>query len=274
MRMRRQLGKWKRGFQNWIAERRRGPDTRFVYDYEELEDYMRVSFCAVREVGLRPRCMISERITEYPLVFQKLTKPRSHILDIGSAESFLPYQMASLGHSVIASDLFPPNQRWRKRASRNQWKVHEDWGGYLFKHPRLHFVREDATRLAHADASFDYVTAISTVEHFGCYGTRVTDPTVVGLRAMADMHRVLKPGGTLLVSVPYGTGTESSRNRLLQLIFDAKLLKQYLQEFEMADQRFYVYRDSSWVECDEAEAARADCATRTTGICFAEARKR
>src|ERR1043166_8083067 len=114
MTLRRTLGRLKRGLRNWFVERRSGPDMRFVYDYRDLEDYMRVSYCSVREVGLQTRCMISERIVEYPLVFQKITKPRSRILDIGSAESFLPYQMASLGHSVIASDLFSPHQQWRK----------------------------------------------------------------------------------------------------------------------------------------------------------------
>lgn len=273
MRMRRQLGKWKRGFQNWLAERRRGPDTRFVYDYEALEDYMRVSFCSVREVGLQTRCMISERIVEYPLVFQKITKARSHILDIGSAESFLPYQLASLGHAVIASDLFPPNQQWRKRDSRNRWTVRDDWGGYLFKHPRLHFVREDATRLAHANDSFDYVTAISTVEHFGCYGTRDVDPTAIGLRAMAEIHRVLKIGGTLLLSVPYGTGGESPRNRLLQLVFDGPLLKKYMAGFQIVEPRFFIYRTFCWEESNEAEVSLADCSTRTMGMCLVEARK-
>src|SRR5437773_2378226 len=98
MSIRRRLGDLKRGMINWMAERRAGPDTRFVYDYRDLEDYMRVSFCSLRHVGLQTRCMISERIIEYPLVFQKISKPQSRILDIGSSESFLPYQLATLGH--------------------------------------------------------------------------------------------------------------------------------------------------------------------------------
>src|ERR1051325_4297040 len=159
MTLRRKLGRLKRGLRNWLVERRDGPDTRFAYDYRDLEDYMRVSFCSVREVGFYTRCMISERIIEYPLVFQKITKPRSCILDIGSSESFLPYQLATLGHRVIASDLFPPTQRWKKKASLGDWVVTEDSGGYLFCHPMLHFVREDATRLGHAAERFDYVTA-------------------------------------------------------------------------------------------------------------------
>jgi SAM-dependent methyltransferase len=273
MNVRRRLGRLRRGVRNWFSERRDGPDTRFVYDYRDLEDYMRVSFCSVREVGLRTRCMMSERIVEYPLVFQKIKKPNSHILDIGSSESFLPYQLASLGHFVVASDLFPPNQQWRMRARRGHWAVQEDWGGYLFRHPGLHFVREDATRLGQADATFDYVTAISTVEHFGCYGVRAPDPTAVGRSAMSEMHRVLKPGGILLVSVPYGTGGDSRRNWLLQLVFNEPLLASYLEGFAVMEQRYFAYHRDHWRECARAEAEQMDCSTRTTGMCFVGARK-
>ena len=258
---------------NWLAERRDGPDERFLYDYRDLEDYMRVSFCSLREVGLQTRCMISERMVEYPLVFRNIRKQRSRILDIGSSESFLPYQLATLGHFVVASDLFPPSQQWRKKKRQGHWVVGADHEGYVLKHRNLHFVREDATRMGHADASFDCVTAVSTIEHIGCYGTRAPDPTVLGQRAMGEIHRVLIPGGRLLCSVPYGRGSDSERNRLLQLIFNRELLQRYLEGFIVREKQFFVYRNSSWEECAEAEAATADCATRTTGMCFVLASK-
>lgn len=269
MTLRSKLGRWKRGLRNSLA----APDPRFAYDYRELEDYMRVSFCSVREVGLRTRCMISERIVEYPLTFARITKPASLVLDIGSSESFLPYQLASMGHRVIASDLFPPKQFWRKSARRGHWVQAAQGGGYVLQHPNLRFVREDATRLGHDANCFDCVTAISTIEHFGCYGVRSPDPTAIGRRAMAEMRRVLKTGGTLLASVPFGTGGESKRNWLLQLVFDRPLLDSYLDGFAVAERRYFVFRDAGWVESSEAETARADCSTRTTGMCFVEARK-
>jgi SAM-dependent methyltransferase len=273
MSVRSKLGRLKRGLKNWLSEWRHGPDTRFSYNLRDLEDYMRVSFCSVREVGLQTRCMISERIVEYPLVFQKITRTHGRILDIGSSESFLPYQLASLGHQVVASDLLPPTQHWRKRTQQGRWELKEDQGGYLFRHPTLHFVREDATRLGHPDITFDYVTAISTVEHFGCYGVRQPDPTHVGKQAMKEMHRVLKADGTLLMSVPYGTGSDSPRNWLLQLVFNESLLAQYLERFTIVELLFFTYRQNHWHKCERAEAEQADCSTRTTGMCFVEARK-
>ena len=50
---------------------------------------------------------------------------------------------------------------------------------------------QDVQRLAHADASFDLVTSTEVFEH-------VPDDR----RAFAEVHRVLRPGGTLVFTVP------------------------------------------------------------------------
>lgn len=52
---------------------------------------------------------------------------------------------------------------------------------------------EDVTRLSFADGSFDFVLSFDVLEH------------VPGYRAaIAEFHRVLKPGGRVLLSVPFG----------------------------------------------------------------------
>jgi SAM-dependent methyltransferase len=56
---------------------------------------------------------------------------------------------------------------------------------------------EDAERLTYADASFDLVTHTEVLEH-------VSDDA----RALAELRRVLRPGGWMLFTVPlYGTTT-------------------------------------------------------------------
>jgi SAM-dependent methyltransferase len=55
-------------------------------------------------------------------------------------------------------------------------------------------VRGNAERLPFADASFDLVTCSEVLEH-------IRTPS----RALREMHRVLKPGGTLLLSTPSRT---------------------------------------------------------------------
>jgi len=67
------------------------------------------------------KAVFSERIIEYPLVFQYLDKNWGSILDFGCVEDLLPIHLASLGHDVTGLDFRP----------------------YPFTHPNLEFVRAD-----------------------------------------------------------------------------------------------------------------------------------
>lgn len=69
----------------------------------------------------------------------------------------------------------------------------------------LSFVQEDATSLARfADRSLASISSLHAVEHFGLgrYGDPV-DPSAC-FKAMANLARVLQPGGRLYFSVPIG----------------------------------------------------------------------
>ena len=70
------------------------------------------------------RAVVSERIVEYPLVFQqfaKMGKKVQTILDFGCVEDLLPIHLASLGYKVTGLDLRQ----------------------YPFTHPNFEFVRAD-----------------------------------------------------------------------------------------------------------------------------------
>ena len=63
----------------------------------------------------------------------------------------------------------------------------------------------DAETMPHAGASFDAVVSVSTLEHVGLgwYGDPEGDVEKPG-RVIAEMARVLKPGGWMLLTVPIG----------------------------------------------------------------------
>jgi SAM-dependent methyltransferase len=66
---------------------------------------------------------------------------------------------------------------------------------FPYRRDRLEFLRMDGTRLEFEDASFDVAYSLSSIEHFG----RVDGAR----RAIAEMARVLRPGGILALATEY-----------------------------------------------------------------------
>jgi SAM-dependent methyltransferase len=72
------------------------------------------------------------------------------------------------------------------------------------KVPGLTFHEGDITSLAFADASIESMSCLHTVEHIGLgrYGDQI-DPQG-SIKAMAELQRIIAPGGRLYFSVPIG----------------------------------------------------------------------
>lgn len=107
------------------------------------------------------------------------------ILDLGCGTGDLSVELALRGHQVIGLDQFaPPSGNF----------IDEQLAKTLAERYGVPatFLRGEATDLSRfASASFDYVIMGELLEHFA-------DSTIL----LEGVHRVLKPGGHLLVTVP------------------------------------------------------------------------
>jgi SAM-dependent methyltransferase len=117
------------------------------------------------------------RAVEYPLVTKLLHAEAGHtLLDVGVARrAEFARHAAEAGLRVTAADL------------------RDDVGAELPDGTGIGLLRADARALELPDGAFDRITAISTLEHI----PEGED------RAIAELARVLAPGGRMVVSVPF-----------------------------------------------------------------------
>lgn len=133
------------------------------------------------------------RIMEYPLALELLdARPGMQVLEVGSGFISLPplWLAAQVGCQVTAVD---------KRAcdEDNRRHVAQLLDALQCPAERLTLLTADAQQLPFADDFFDRISAVSTLEHFAPF----TDAP-----AMRELGRVLKPGGRLVLSVPFNLG--------------------------------------------------------------------
>ena len=123
--------------------------------------------------------VVTDRVVEEPWVIGRV-RPGETVLDVGSATSRYLSKLPD-GCRVYAIDLRPTRPQ-----------------------PGVHVVRGDLLSAPFRPASFDVITCVSTIEHAGLdvYGQ---GPDEFGDEvAMRHMRRLLRPGGRLLLTTPFG----------------------------------------------------------------------
>ncbi len=153
------------------------------------------------------------RIWEYPFVNRIIANipQKSTILDVGSATTFLPFYLANKYSSTVASIDPDPFHIHHFSAC-----AHEVQKRLPIKHLPLP-VQTRGDELPYPDEFFDIAYSVSVIEH-------IPDP----LPTMREMVRVLKRGGTLIltldVSYPFGTQagglSQSALQALIQTLSD------------------------------------------------------
>lgn len=171
----------------------------------------------------------SERLVEYNFVARNLKSPRRQavMLEIGSGGSRL---------AEVIGDY-----------ARGNWNVCgidiAESGSNIGMDARIMGFRSEA---------FDQVICISTIEHIGI-GNNVDDQRG-DFKVFTEILRVLKKGGSLIVSIPYGK-TNNPNHR----IYNREALTQLVtidKQFSVLKKEFYSYTARGWRRCSETEANR------------------
>jgi len=149
------------------------------------------SYCRFPEYSLMSRS-IDEFISE------DSSGSAVRVLDVGSPKTFGLFLALNRRVEICLTDISPLNIM----EYRTMWDaLREGATG------RVSFCLADARQLPHADNYFDIIYSMSVVEHVEAPNGDV--------QAVQEMVRVLKPGGLLLLSVPFGTHyMEQSRTGL------------------------------------------------------------
>jgi hypothetical protein len=176
---------------------------------------------------------ITERIVEVPFAYRALGQvpAGSRVLDFGAVESPIALSLASLGYTVTALDLRP----------------------YPFEHPNLTSVAKPLEEWDVAEASFDAVLCISTIEHVGLgwYGEEPGEARGGDRAAMDRLATLLVPDGRLVLTVPYGTTGVTD----VQRTYDGASLDALLDGWRVLERQVVAQTGSlAWSPVDDAAA--------------------
>lgn len=212
-------------------------------------DYYQIKFDHIKKALENPRLLeiflqgsklpagygigIDERCIEYLYFFAHLPPQSRTILDAGSTlnhDAVIHHSALDRKNLHIATLAPEGNCFWRKGIS------------YLFT---------DFRSIPIKDNYYDCIVSISTIEHVGMDNFGITGQTAHHesrpkdfLLAIKELWRVLKPNGTLMLTVPFGRYT----NLGFALQFDSDLLQELIMAVPFVEKKidFYKYFPTGW----------------------------
>jgi SAM-dependent methyltransferase len=189
-------------------------------------------------------CGLDERIVEYPWVLSQLGEAPDRLLDAGSTlnYAYLLDLPTVASKQIVIMTLAPETTLKRDNVS------------YLYGDLRDILLRDNA---------FQWIVCISTLEHVGLDNTLLytsnddfkEDNTQDYRAVMAELRRVLAPGGRLLLTVPFGR----AQNFGWMQQFDRSGIAEIVAAFGSKPlcETYFQYLPTGWVRSDDE--ACADC---------------
>ena len=177
---------------------------------------------------------LDARVVEIPWVLARLANQTGHLLDAGSALNYeFVLRAPALANMRITIMTLAPE-------GTSYW-----WLG-------VSYVFGDLRDLDFRDECFDAIACISTIEHVGMDNSRyagAADAARPGdtkdfLVAIMELKRVLKPGGTLYVTFPFG----QYENHGWFQQFDTQLMDMLVDAYGPShiDQAIFRYDPGGW----------------------------
>ncbi|OQA78595.1 MAG: hypothetical protein BWY32_01915 [bacterium ADurb.Bin243] len=185
---------------------------------------------------------IDERAVEYPWLFSRLNDGFEYLLDAGSFLNF-DYILSNSkmkNKKIFISTLAPESSSfWNKGIS---------------------YIYEDLRRTCYRDALFDTIVCCSTLEHVGLDNTMLytgdteknENKTRTYLNVISEFKRILKPGGRVFITVPYG----KNLNFKWFQVFDGAMIDDAVKTFDgsSASISYFIYKNDGWSMCEKTAA--------------------
>lgn len=205
---------------------------RLLDPFPRMKEWLASGMRGLLKRVFEPGMVTTERVIEYPFVFQHLYGVSGPILDLGCCHSRLPLALASRGYRVVGMDFNP----------------------YPYRHPGLRALRADIMKIPFAEGAFSAVLAVSVIEHIGIghYGEPEAD--IGDQVAVREIARILKPGGKALITVPYGRVHTNDWMR----VYDQPRLSQLTAALHVDQVEYAVSRTGLWMPAEEREAGTID----------------
>lgn len=189
---------------------------------------------------------IDERCIEYPWLLAQLPASAQCLLDAGS----------TLNHEFVLDHPALNNKKLHILTLAPE--------GYCFWLKGVSYLYDDLRDIPIRNDYYDAIICLSTLEHIGCDNTLYTrderdrenrpDDFVL---AVKELRRVLKPGGLLFLSVPFG----AYRHLGTAQQFDRSLLSHAIDAFGTAREvveAFYRYTADGWQLSTAADCAECE----------------
>jgi hypothetical protein len=188
---------------------------------------------------------LDDRVIEYPWVISRLSDRAVRLLDAGSTlnAAFILELPILRNKSIVIYNLAP------------EGTVHQANVSYIYGDLRQTILK---------DETFEEIVCISTLEHIGMDSAMFysQDKRYAEFRSsdyrevMCEFHRLLAPGGRLLLTVPYGR----YENFVWFQQFDHNLLNDAIEAFDgtVMSRAFYRYTPGGWIlsnagDCSDCE---------------------